>query len=186
MVTGGSAGIGKEVFEYFKPNSKGISRTNNYDIREPEVRSEIAKMSLEYDIFFNHAYSRDSSQTELFKEVYKLWREKNKRGYIFSTGTYGTYSSNGIDPEYVKLKSDLDLAHKEFAQQIKFEKLNFRITLLRLGLLDTERSRQKPQWPGYGLKGKDVADFILYLYRLPQDVFVPDVVLESKSCGDSK
>lgn len=181
LITGGNMGIGKDIYDYYQPQSQSLSRSNGYDIRLPEVRTRIAEMSLTFDIFFNHAYARDNSQTQLLIEVYQLWRSEKKHGYIFSTGTYGTYSSAGIDPSYIQLKSELDSVHKEFIQQLKFEKLNFRMTLLRLGLLDTEKSRQKPHWPGFALKGNDVATFSQYLYNMPASLLLPDAVLEAKS-----
>jgi hypothetical protein len=183
LITGGNKGIGIDIYNFYQPQSKSLSRTNGFDIRLPEVRAQIAEMSLKYDIFFNHAYARDNSQTLLLKEVYQLWRSNNKPGYIFSTGTYGTYSSAGIDPEYIQLKSELDLIHKEMVQKLKFEKLNFRMTLLRLGLLDTEKSRQKPHWPGFALKGIDVAMFSQYLYEMPSSLLLADAVFEAKSGG---
>ncbi|MGZ3726633.1 MAG: hypothetical protein ACXWQQ_12570 [Pseudobdellovibrio sp.] len=181
LITGGNTGVGLEIFQHFKPHSKSLSFSSGHDIRDPEIRKQIAEMSLQYDIFFNHAYCLDRSQALLLDEVYQLWRKNNKAGHIFTTGTYGTYAAGGIDPQYITLKSELDELHKEFIQQIKYEKLKFNMTLLRLGMLDTERSRKKPHWPGYGLQGKDIVKLIEFIYGLPKNLLVDDIVFESKA-----
>ena len=181
LITGGNVSVGLEIFRHYQPNSKSVSYSSGHDIRLPEVRTQIAQLSLQYDIFFNHAYSLDRSQALLLEEVYQLWREENKAGHIFTTGTYGTYSGAGIDTQYIQLKSELDELHKKFVQQVKYEKLNFNLTLLRLGMLDTERSRQKPHWPGHGVSGKDIVQLVEFIYGLPKNLLIDDVVYESKS-----
>jgi hypothetical protein len=186
LITGGSEGIGKDVVEFFLPHSASLSRRNNFDIRESSVRAKIAEMSLNFDIFFNHAYSRDSSQTLLLEEVYRLWKEKEKPGYIFSTGTYGTYSPQGVAADYVLLKKELDEKNKSLIQELKHLKLPFRMTLLRFGMLDTERGRAKPHWPGYGVTGSEVAEIISSLYHSPSHLLVPDVVIEARASSSGK
>ena len=181
LITGGNTGVGLEIFQHFQPKSKSISFSTGFDIRLPEIRTQIAEMSLDYDIFFNHAYCLDHSQALLFEEVYQLWRKENKSGHIFTTGTYGTYAAGGIDPQYIALKSELDELHKKFVQQLKYEKLKFNITLLRLGMLDTERSRQKPHWPGHGVRGQDIVKLVEFIYTLPKHLLIDDVVCESKA-----
>jgi hypothetical protein len=186
LITGGSEGIGKDVLQYFLPQSVSLSRRNDFDIRDASVRSKIAKMTLNFDIFFNHAYSRDNSQTLLLEEVYRLWKEKEKPGYIFSTGTYGTYSSQGVDAGYVQLKIELDEKNKSLIQELKHLKLPFRMTLLRLGMLDTERGHTKPHWPGYGVTGLEVAEIVSSLYHSPLHLLVPDVVVEARASSSGK
>ena len=179
LVTAGSAGIGKDIVKYFSPNSLSLSRRNNFDIRIEKTRSDIAELSLEYDIFVNHAFAGDDSQTELLKSIFTLWRETKKAGYIFSTGTYGTYCSNGIDPIYIELKAKLDQAHFDLSRKVEIEDLPFRLTLLRPGMLDTEKSRRKPHWHGNGVRGEDYARIIEFLYDMPRDVQVSNLVIES-------
>lgn len=179
LVTAGSEGIGKEIVDYFAPHGQSLSRRNGFDIREAEAREHIARLSLDCDIFVNHAFAGDESQTELLRIVFTLWRETRKSGYIFSTGTYGTYCSTGIDPKYIELKNKLDQVHFDFSRQIENGDLPFRLTLLRPGMLDTERSRKKPHWHGNGVRGKDYAQLIEYLYRMPGDVQISNLVIES-------
>lgn len=179
LVTAGSEGIGKDIVNYFSPHALSISRRNNFDIRVENVRSSIAKLSLEFDIFVNHAFAGDNSQAELLKNVFYLWYAVKKTGYIFTTGTYGTYCSKGIDPKYLELKNNLDQTHYDLSRKVEMENLPFRLTLLRPGMLDTERSRRKPHWHGNGVRGEDYARLIEYLYRMPRDVQVSNLVIES-------
>ena len=104
--------------------------------------------SLEYDVFFNHAYSRDESQNLLLQVVADRWLQENKKGYIISTGTYGTYFSYDLNSEYLSIKKKLDQISQSYSQKIEAGGIPFRMTLLRPGTLDTSRSRQKARWDG--------------------------------------
>ncbi len=183
LITGGSAGIGRELTEFFAPHSCGVSRATGHDIRIASDRQKIVSLSLQHDVFVNHAFARDQSQEQLLHEVFAAWVVAKKSGHIFNTGTYGTYSPAGIDPEYIKLKKGLDDAHIFYCQKIKHERLNFRMTLLRPGLLDTDKSRAKPKWPGHGVRGVQIAELLLHIYNLPQEVAIEEVVIESRANG---
>lgn len=179
LVTAGTDGVGKVISDYFSPESLGLGRRSNHDIRDSKIRSEISELSLEYDIFVNHAYSRDLSQVEMLTTVFNLWKKKEKKGYIFSTGTYGTYRDVGLNPYYLEHKEALDKTHTSLCQEVECGQVPFRMTLLRPGMLDTERSRQKPHWRGNGVRGLDIARIIECFYSLPSDLLINDIVIES-------
>lgn len=179
LVTAGTAGIGKVLVDHFAPLSMGFGRRNGYDIRQESIRKDIAKLSLDFDVFINHAYTRDESQNLLLREVADLWIEQEKTGYIFNTGTFGTFRPDGIDADYIDIKSKLDEIHHQYVQRINQGELTFRMTLLRPGMLDTERSRSKPHWRGNGIRGTDIAQLIQAFYNLPSDLNIADVVMES-------
>ena len=179
LVTAGTDGIGKQIVDYFAPLSMGISRRNGYDIKNPEDRLRIAQLSLEYDVFFNHAYSRDESQNLLLQVVADRWLQENKKGYIISTGTYGTYFSYDLNSEYLSIKKKLDQISQSYSQKIEAGGIPFRMTLLRPGTLDTSRSRQKAHWRGNGIRGETICELIKFLYALPKDVQISNLVMES-------
>lgn len=180
LVIGGSQGMGKEIVDYFSPNSKSVSRSNGYDIRREDDRKKIAKLSLDYNVVLNHAYCGDLSQTYMLNDLYRTWVDADHNGYIFHTGTYSTYRI-GTNPNlYPGIKASGDILCQQISKQCENNKHRFRITNLRLGFLDTEKSRKKPHWPGNGLKGVDVAKLMSYFYNMPPDICVPEIVLETK------
>ncbi len=70
-ITGHTAGIGKELYNYFsRKNAEviGMSRSNGYDL-ETSVDS-IIENAKDCDIFINNAY-RDGKQLELLNGLYK-------------------------------------------------------------------------------------------------------------------
>ena len=179
LVTGGTDGIGKQIVDYFAPHSRGISRRNGFDISSPQDREKIARLSLEYDVFVNHAYSRDPGQVLLLQQVAECWISLKKTGHIFNTGTFGTFCSRGIDANYLSQKRLLDETSHQYSQRIEAGEVPFRMTLMRPGMLDTQRSRQKPHWRGNGIRGQTICEILKFVYSLPQDVQIADLVVES-------
>lgn len=180
LVTGGLDGIGKEVCGFFKPRSKGVSRRNGFDIGDPKAREQILELSLEYDIFLNHAHNGHfAGQTQLLYDVFAAWEKANKTGYIFSTGSFATYMPQGTFKRYSVLKCALDIANQQCCKKIEDGLCPFRMTLLKPGMLDTAASRAKSYWGGNGIRGRDIAELILSLYQSSQDLLINEVVLSA-------
>lgn len=182
LVIGGSRGIGLDIVRRFKGDS--ISRSNGYNIRKPESRRKIVQMSLNYDVVVNHAYCGDFSQTEMLKELCFFWRDNRKKGYIINTGSTSSYRFNDRKDEnwwwMAGIKKGLDEFIKYMSQAVEWDKnLRFRITNIRPGMLDTERSRQKSHFKS-GVRGEDYCRLIEYLLSTPEDLIIPEVILEAR------
>lgn len=178
LVIGGSQGIGKAVVEYF--NGTNVSKSLGYNINKDDDRKRILEMSLEHNAVLNHAYSGNNSQSTMLIELIEYWKENNKDGYIFNTGTVNTYFSNNRWDLYPIYKMQQDEICKRAAKKFQENAYPFRITNIRPGMLDTEKSRQKPHWPGSGVTGDTYCNIIQYLYNLPKEVIIPEIVLETK------
>ena len=180
LVIGGAKGIGKDVVEYFAPNSRNVSISTGHDIRDEKIRRTIANISLEYDAVLNHAYCGDMSQYYMLKEIYDVWKTAMHDGYIFHTGTYSTYSMQwNINSSYPDIKGASDELARKISKQCENNKVRFRCTNLRPGMLDTPKSREKDHWKGNGVMGVDFARTIEFLYDLP--LCVPHIVLAAKN-----
>lgn len=180
IVIGGSKGIGKAVVDYYSPNSFSVSRLNGYNIKNIEDRKQIALLSLEYDAVLNHAYCGDESQSLMLEELILEWDKNKKSGYIFNTGTVNTYydkSDWNMYPVHKKVQDDLV---KRAAKKCQWNGFRFRITNIRPGMLDTEKSREKPHWGGSGVTNETYCNIIDYLYNLPNEVIIPEIVLETR------
>lgn len=184
LVIGGSQGLGKAVVDYYSPSSFSVSRSNGYDIKKEDIRKDIAKMSLDYDAILNHAYCGDNSQTQMLHQLINEWDNNKKTGYIFNTGSVSTYYDKGDWNMYPLLKSVQDDLIKRAAKKCQWNGFKFRITNIRPGMLDTERSRQKDHWGGSGVTGTTFCNIIDYLYNLPNEVIIPEIILETRLPND--
>lgn len=186
LVTGGLSGVGADLCEYFAPHSRGISRRNGYDIGNSATQLKIAELSLDYDIFVNHAHNGHfSGQTELLYRVFEVWEAQRKTGYIFNTGSFATYMPQGSFKRYSVLKRALEVANQQCCKKIESGLCRFRMTLLKPGMLDTPEDRQKPHWRGGGVRGRELAQMIESLYRSPVNLLVNEVVLAGILPDDS-
>jgi NADP-dependent 3-hydroxy acid dehydrogenase YdfG len=178
LVTGGLSGIGADLCQHFAPHSLGISRRNGYDIGNPDTQTKIAELSLDYDIFVNHAHNGHfAGQTELLYRVFETWEAKNKAGYIINTGSFATYMPQGEFKRYSIIKRALEIANQQCCKKIESGRCSVRMTLLKPGMLDTPESRQKPHWRGGGVTGREIAHMIEFLYNSPFHLLVNEVVL---------
>lgn len=179
LVIGGSKGIGKDIVDYF--NGKSVSRETGHNIQAPANRTKIKEMSLDFDIVVNHAFCGDNSQNFMLKELIDHWKFENKQdGYIFHTGTISTYYIKHDWNMYSVYKGQGDEIAKRAAKKCQHGAYPFRVTNIRPGMLDTEKSRNKPHWPGSGVKNTTYIDIIKYLYNLPKEVIIPELVLETR------
>ncbi|MHA1817070.1 MAG: hypothetical protein ACTSX1_13800 [Candidatus Heimdallarchaeaceae archaeon] len=182
VIGGGWAGIGKDVVDYFAPDSFNASKSNGFDITIPEDRREIARKSLSMDAVLNHAYTGDMSQYYMLKELYTTWVNEKKKGYLFHTGTYSTYSMQwNVNSSYPDIKGASDELARKISKRCENNKTNFRCTNIRPGMLDTAKSRLKPHWKGSGVRGDDFARIIEFLYNLPEDLCIPQIVMAAKN-----
>jgi len=76
-ITGHTQGIGQGLYQRLAPSAIGFSLSTGYDIRKIEDRIRIIQESADCDVFINNAPA-GFSQTELFLELFKLWKDKDK------------------------------------------------------------------------------------------------------------
>lgn len=181
LVIGGGVGTGRDVVNYFDPNSRNVSRSTGFDINISEDRNRIVEISLDYDAVLNHAHAGGLSQSMMLRYLYLGWSNHKKSGYIFHTGTYATFSlSMSVEHMYAAVKSAGDVICRQISKQCENNREPFRLTNLRPAMLDTAKSRLKPHWEGNGIRGEDYAKIIEFLYNLPEDVCIPEMVMMAK------
>lgn len=180
LVIGGSQGIGKNIVDYYNPNSFSVSRENGYNINDFLKRKEICEISLNYDCVVNHAYSGNENQFNMLKELISFWKEEKKGGYIFNTGTINTYYTKNDWNLYPIYKLQQDELCKRTAKKVQENQYPFRITNIRPGMLDTLKSRKKSHWPGSGVTSDNYCKVINFLYQLPEEVVIPEFIIETR------
>lgn len=178
LITGGNRGVGKGIFEHFSPDAHSVSRSNGFDIGSMENRQSIVQLSLECDIFINHAHNGHLiGQTQLLYEVFDAWTTAGKKGYIFNTGSFATYLPSAQFKRYSIIKKSLEIANQQCCKKIENGLCNFRMTLLKPGMLATDSPVSDSNWEGHRLGSEEIAPLINYLYKTPESLLINEVVL---------
>ena len=183
LVTGGDRGLGKTLVNHFDGDT--VSRRRDFDITQHAKK--IALKSLDYDVFINNAFDGPPheghgqfGQVKVLYEVYQLWKDAGKDGWIFNIGSTG--AENIVAPEpmfetYRTAKAALAHASKQCTAAFKNDLVKFKTTLITLDRLDTELSRSRPSWTGNGVDCKDVAEFIDYATMIKSNTCVEEIIL---------
>lgn len=126
-ITGHTSGLGKSIFD--KTNSIGFSRSNGYDINQPQPIVEAAK---NFDVFINNAYS-GFAQVGMLYNIYESWKNQDKLIVNISSN-----SSDGIKNKihpYAIHKAALDKA----SEQLSNLGNRCRVVNIKPGWIDTPR-----------------------------------------------
>ena len=125
-----------------------------------------------------------STKWKCLKSFFLYGENQRKKGYIINTGSISSYRFNNKKDEkwwfMSAVKKGLDeLINYMSEAAAGRENIQFRITNIRPGMLDTERSRQKPHFKA-GIRGEDYCRLIEYLLSTPEDLIISEIVLEAK------
>lgn len=174
-------GFGADIEQHFGADCYSRS-CGGYDIDKMEGRLRIAKASLDYDVVVVHAYTNNGGQIAMLEQLVKTWIDKEHAGHIFITGSvasyFESYKPSIKDWRYVHDKAGQDAFCKRLNKKIQEGKYPFKLTNLRLGMLDTKRSRMKEHFVS-GVTSDTFCKTIDYVLGLPQDTLVPEIVIET-------
>lgn len=181
LVTGGNRGLGLDIVNGL--SADGISRQSGFDITK-HVK-EIAEKSLEYDVFINNAFDgppqadwANFGQVNLLLEVYRLWKENDKTGWIFNIGSIGEKHITSPEPDwetYRVSKAALKHASQQCTWGFKTNQVKFKTTLITPDRIDTPLSRSRDTWTGNGVQTKDIIDFINYAVNISPNTVIEEV-----------
>lgn len=183
LITGGNKGLGLTLAQQFSADS--ISRADGFDITKHA--KEIAQKSLAYEVFINNAFDgppqeewADFGQVQVLMEVYKIWKDSNKIGWIFNIGSVGCEHIVAPEPSfetYRVAKSALAHASRQCTSAFKNDLVKFKTTLITPDRLDTELSRSRASWTGNGIDCRDIADFIKYSTAIKANTCIEEIIL---------
>lgn len=180
MLVGGPISFGVDIIKTF--NATSYSRSNGYDIDNEEARNEIANQSLLFDNVIIHAYTSNGGQLNVLYNIVNRWVEENHKGNIIVTGSIASHFDIYIPDlkraHYSSLKTSTDKFCKIVSKKCIEGKYPFKITVIKPGMLDTERSRKKPHFIK-GISGKSFCDTLKFVLNLPEDITIPEIVLEN-------
>ena len=139
-ITGHTSGLGLAIYNHFKNDYQvfGFSKSNGFNIKDPNSRKKILDISQDFDIFVNNAYNNfDNSQLLLLEEIFELWKGKNR--IIVNISSRYTTDMN----LYCTTKKEQDIFCEKNLYNLP------KIINLKPGLIDTPRVQ--------GQKGKKLS-----------------------------
>lgn len=182
LVTGGNRGLGKAIVDRFEADS--ISRSDGFDITKDV--GDIAKLSLEYDVFINNAFDgppqeewANFGQFQVLHAVYTKWKWAEKKGTIINIGSTGERTIVAPEPNfetYRVAKAALKHASLQCSKAFKDNIVPFKTTLLTLDRLDTELSRSRASWTGNGINCEDVCKQIALIMLTDPNTCIDEIV----------
>jgi nucleoside-diphosphate-sugar epimerase len=111
-ITGHTKGLGAELVRLLSPDHEivGFSRSNGYDIEQPDTIDRIVKEVHDCDMFINNAKCW-WSQIDMFSKLMLDWANKKKR--IINIGSHVTVWNYNTDrPNFPKISANHYVAYK--------------------------------------------------------------------------
>ena len=161
------------------PDATFVSRSHgNWDLEERHKRKELAKLSLEYDLFISVSCLWHFYQTELVQEVALSWIKDKHEGYIIAIGSSTDTPVKATAWEYPANKKALRAYCRQLSQLSASAENAFRVTYLSPGNLHTPL--QDTKLPGVQkLDCNYVAGVIKWLIEQPKNVNISELCLDS-------
>ncbi len=142
LVTGHKRGVGKWISSYLKEKDfeiQGFSQSEEKDINDPHVQDELVLACESANIFVNNAHS-GFAQVELLQKVFKKWKNSEKLILNIGAGHFRPEIWQLVDSQYTAEKAALHA----LTQTIQAEQSQCRVSLLALGMMDTESCSPLP------------------------------------------
>ena len=186
FITGNSRGIGLSVSKKLQTvgyNVVGGSRENGYDIEK--TYDYVIESIMNCDVFINNAYVH-KYQTKLLKDVFDLWKYKDK--LIINIGSCASdmkidnrdrlkqYPSNKIEQDDFIKTINVDYCLNGYKENVKCKVTNVKMGYV---LTDFPSLYDKRYFPT--LDTSYVADTIYWIISQPKNVCVRDISLHSTS-----
>lgn len=167
------------------PKATFVSRTHGeWDLEQRYKRKELAKLSLEFDVFISVSCLWHFYQTELVQEVALAWEKENHYGYIIAIGSSADTPVKATAWEYPANKKALRAYCRQLSQLSASAENAFRVTYLSPGNLHTPL--QDTKLPGVQkLDCNYVAGVIKWLIEQPKNVNISELCLDSTIIANS-
>lgn len=133
-----------EMFAYTSTVSRSPEATYQMDLAVDANVFELAKISLDYDIFINCALIPNFGQTRILQAVWTEWKQNNKPGHIISFGSSVDYQYRPDNRLYPVEKRALRDLNRSLAMHAAWYDSKIRCTYFSFGGVDTDKTMR--QW----------------------------------------
>ena len=174
LITGNkNFGVAKELFTIF-PEATFISRETGYDLTKKEIQKEVAKKTLEYDVFINNSALYRFEQTNLLECVYKYCKNKNHNIYIINLGSTIDRFNKGTDWIYSAEKKALRDYTNSLSKQSVWENAP-KVSLISFGSLSNVQHKHPDRTC---LPIEITTNYIKWLIEQPKDIHVHEISID--------
>jgi NADP-dependent 3-hydroxy acid dehydrogenase YdfG len=170
-------GLSKSIHNIY-PEATFLSRSTGWNLGNHDVRQEVGKTSLEYDIFLSVSCLGEFKQTLLVQSVINHWISNNHKGYLIAIGSSADTPVKGTSWLYPVEKKALRLYCRQLSQIASSETpQNWKITYLSPGNLHTPKQDEKlPNIPK--LDTDYLATVIKWLIDQPSNINISELCLD--------
>lgn len=160
------------------PDAKFLSRSTGFNLNDSDIRDEIAKLSLDYDVFISVSCLSQFRQTLVVESIIKEWMSNNHNGYMIVIGSSADTPVKGTSWTYPSEKKALRAYLRQLSQIVaSSQPPNWKITYLSPGNLHTPKQDQKlPDTPK--LDTDYVTSLIKWLLAQPRNINISEVCLD--------
>ncbi len=153
-----------------------VSRTSGMDLTKPDSWRDLAKQSLDYDVFINNSALWRMHQTLLLKTVYDAWFENEKSGLIICIGSTADVGIRGGSRLYPVEKAAL----RDMCRRLSFAALGgsgIRVSLLSPGYVNTPGTEEKHPSKNK-ISTEYVAEVLDWLIDQPEHLMFNEISLD--------
>jgi NADP-dependent 3-hydroxy acid dehydrogenase YdfG len=170
-------GLAKAIYKLY-PNATFLSRSTGYNLNDHQVRVDVAKMTMNYDVFISVSCLGGFNQIKLVEEVMKLWWITNHNGYLIALGSSADTPVKGTVWSYPAEKKALRAYCRQQSQAVSGDTPpNWKMTYIAPGNLHTPKQDDKlPDTPK--LETDYVAEVIDWLIKQPKNINISELCLD--------
>lgn len=170
-ITGHTRGIGAALADQLTQvgyEVQGYSRSNGYDISQPDAIEQIVEQSQNSDVFVNNAY-HDFAQCDILEKLFDLWKADHTKT-IVNIGSRAKYGM-GNAKFYGQTKKELDAKAKSMMFS---NNKQCRIININPGYVETDMVKHV-HGKCLMLSPRQVADAVMWCINQPQGIEVGEL-----------
>lgn len=160
------------------PTAHTISRSDDatytLDLSLSENLIEVAKISMNYDVFINSSLLKDFAQTKLLQYVWTEWKDNNKSGHIISFGSAVDYYFRPDNRLYPIEKRALRDLNRSLSKHVNWFDSKIKTTYFSFGGVDTDKTMH--QWSHFHhFKQEDIAAYVQWIIESPMSCNIDEL-----------
>lgn len=159
------------------PDAHTVSRSDSATYKldlSSNIISELAKISLDYDIFINCSLVPNFGQTRILQAVWTEWKINSKPGHIISFGSAVDYYYRPDNRLYPIEKRSLRDLNRSLSKHATWHNSKIKCTYFSFGGVDTEKTLL--QWGHYlHFTTTEIAQYTKWIIDSPSTVNIDEL-----------
>lgn len=154
--------------------SRSDSATYQLDLQDTANIRNLAKISLDYDVFINCALIPDFGQTRILQSVWTEWKIAEKVGHLISFGSAVDYYYRPDNRLYPVEKRALKDLNRSLSKHAAWHDSKIRCTYFSFGGVNTEKT--EAQWGHYShFSTEEIARYTMWIINSPSNANIDEL-----------